>query len=169
MGRGGRTWERSPTVRPWLCFSPLQTIQQCEGTWQLSKRKLGRICLERGPCRIQKIYRQERLAPARACFQRLFPRLGPAPLRTQRCALGPPRWGWGPSSRLGPPRGSVGTLSTLNVLPCPGQRLEMPALGFRTSLHGLCPPKLDQPEEGVGGPALAVASLSPASRWGSRL
>lgn len=28
VGRGGRTWERSPTMHPWLFFSPLQTIQQ---------------------------------------------------------------------------------------------------------------------------------------------
>ena len=36
------------------------------------------------------------------------PRLRRPTLRTWRCALGPPRWGWGPSSKLGPPCGSVG-------------------------------------------------------------
>lgn len=57
-----------------------------------------------------------------------------------------------------------------SMLPSPGWRLELPSLGFRMSPRSLCPSlKLSQPEEGAGGPALAVASLSLASRRGSRL
>lgn len=60
--------------------------------------------------------------------------------------------------------------SVYSTLPTPGRHPELPALGFRTSPHGLCPsPKLDQPEERAGGLALAVASLSLASRRESRL
>ena len=79
------------------------------------------------------------------------------------------------SSRLSPSHVSVVTWQKLPLSPrpgttqsalhSPGRHLEMPVLGFRTSLGSPYPSsKLDKPKEGAGEPTLVASSLVPSSR-----